>query len=53
MNTYSITTKLTEDFQPVWLYFIDGVLYVQKGFKTEADAFNAGLEKVKELKKGR
>ncbi len=47
---YEITVKLTEDNNPVYLYFIDSMSYPQKGFKTYDEAFKAGLSKVKELK---
>ena len=46
-----VTVKLTNDNEPVYIYFIDGVHYHQKGFSSEKEAFEAGLKKLKELKK--
>lgn len=43
-----ITAVLTEDQDPQWVYFIDGVLFQQKCFKTKEEALKAGNKKLKE-----
>lgn len=48
-KTSEISTRLTEDHNPQWVYFIDGVYFQQKGFKTEEEANVAGQNKLKEL----
>ncbi len=49
----NVTTELTKDHDPVWIYLIDGEYYQQKGFSTEAQAREAGENKVKELSRRR
>lgn len=49
----NVTTELTKDHDPVWIYLIDGEYYQQKGFNTEAQAREAGENKVKELSRRR
>jgi len=48
-NKPKVTVKLTDDNTPVYLFFIDGVLFPQKGFNTEKEAYRAGLAKAKQL----
>jgi len=52
-----LTTQLTKDHEPVYLFFIDGALELtesgvqQKGYKTEKQALKEGIKKMAQIKK--
>lgn len=44
-----VTVKLTEDHEPTYVYFIDGVYFQQKGFDTVDEARREGEKELKGL----
>ncbi len=44
-----VTTELSSDHNEEFYYFIDGMFYQQKGWKTEKEAKEAGQKKLAEI----
>lgn len=43
-----VSAQLSEDHNPQWFYFIDGVFHQQKGYNSEEKALKAGKAKLAE-----